>query len=293
MEPIVARQTWRTLEPLHGMIYFTPLADACYRQVGLAGNREQYFGSRAAALGPVPAEVVIATFYNFFPGLVRRCIPAAWAMAEPSAILAARLEAADRTLVDSLGADVGSAEMAEAAALARRAAERAVELGGAGRPLFAGHASLAWPDEPHLALFHAQTLLREYRGDGHIAALVLAGLDPVETLITHGGTGEVAMRVLKETRDWPDGEWAAGAQRLVARGLLESDGERLSADGVALRQRIEDETDRAALAPYESLGEDGCARLRALARPFSKTLVASGLMAMGRTDRGGDASPST
>jgi hypothetical protein len=282
MEPVIARQTWRTLEPIHGMIYFTPEADACYRAVGLEGSREQYFASRAAALGAVPAEVVIATFYNFHPDLVRRCIPSAWQMAEIGPILDARLEAADRTLRRALGDSVDSGEMREAAAVARAAAEAAVGVGLPGRPLFAGHAGLAWPSEAHLVLFHAQTLLREYRGDGHIAALVLAGLDPVETLITHGGTGEVAMRILQETRAWPDDEWAAGAKRLIERGLLERDAERLTEQGTALRQRVEDETDRSAVAAYAAIGEEGCARLRSLARPFSKALVASGLMSVVR-----------
>ncbi|MEV4080923.1 hypothetical protein AB0J43_11645, partial [Nonomuraea fuscirosea] len=116
------RRTWRTLEPLHGMIYFAPEADAAYRQLGLTG-RMGYFASRAAALGPVRAEVVVATFYNFNPQVVRKAIPAAWSLASPTDILDARLNAVDTTLRLVLGDAIDSPEMAQAAALAWEAAE--------------------------------------------------------------------------------------------------------------------------------------------------------------------------
>src|SRR4051794_35291889 len=174
MDPTVARRMHRTLEPYHGMIYFVPEAQAAYEAIGLTGRRMGYFASRGAPLGAVPADVVIATFFNFNPGLVRRSIPVAWERARPATISDARLGAADAALRRYLGGAVGSPEMRTAADLARRACDGCRTEG---RPLFAGHAALAWPDEPHLVLWHAQTLLRECRGDGHIAALVAAGLD--------------------------------------------------------------------------------------------------------------------
>ena len=178
--PELAHKMWRTLEPYHGIIYFTPHAPVVYAELGIEG-RDGYFASRAAPLGPVSAEVVIATFYNFFPGLVRHAIPAVWEKASPADILAARLAAADLALREILGDAVDGNEVAQAAVLAERVA-RAASL--AGRPLFAAHAALPWPDPPHLALWHAISLLREFRGDGHIAALVTACLDPCEALIT-------------------------------------------------------------------------------------------------------------
>jgi hypothetical protein len=145
--------------------------------------------------------------------------------------------------------------------------------------LFAGHAQLPWPDEDHLVLWHAQTLLREYRGDGHIAALVTAGLSGLEAAITHVATGEVPGAVLVSTRAWPAEEWDAGADGLRARGLLEPGPDLvLTEAGRVQRQWIEDATDAAAVAAYEPLGEDGCARLRALTRPWSKAIVAGGLI---------------
>ena len=122
-------------------------------------------------------------------------------------------------------------------------------------------------------------MLREFRGDGHIAALVANHLDPVEAIVLHAASGEVPVRFLRATRGWPDADWTAAVERLVARRWL-SPGEEggqpaLSPRGAAARAAIEAATDEMAAAPYEALGEDGCAELRALARPFSRTVVAA------------------
>ena len=281
--PTTARKTWRTVEPLHGMIYFAPEAAEAYAALGLRPEAG-YFASRSAPMGAVGAETVIATFFNVHPRLVRAVLPDAWRTAPPEAILDARRQAADRALRRLLGDAVGSPEMARAAELARAAAERASER-PAGRPLFAGHAGLAWPEAAHLVLWHAQSCLREFRGDGHLAALTVAGLDPVEALVVHVASGEVPMGFLRSSRGWSDGEWEAGVERVRVRGWLEDappDGAAsagagapppLNEAGRAARQRVEDETDRLAVFPYEALGEEGCAELRALARPFSRAVV--------------------
>ena len=126
-------------------------------------------------------------------------------------------------------------------------------------------------------LWHAQTLLREFRGDGHIAALVGEGLDGVEALLTHAASGDVPAAVLRATRAWPEDQWRAGVERLRERGFLTGDDEPTFTDaGRALRQRIEDRTDELAVAPYAALGEDGCDRLRALGRDLSRRVVDAG-----------------
>lgn len=234
-------------------------------------------------MGAVDSDVVIATFYNFHPRMVRQAIPAAWKSAEPSAILDARLRAADAALRRLLGDAIGSSEMVRAAELARSAAQRGTEQLG-GRPLYAGHAGLGWPDPPHLVLWHAQTCLREFRGDGHIAALLLAEIGPVDALVFHAASGEVPIAFVKGSRGWSDEEWEAGVIRVRGRGWLDdtvgADGSEpglaLSQAGRAARQRVEDETDRLAMLPHEALGEAGCAELRGLVRPFSHTIVDAG-----------------
>jgi hypothetical protein len=271
---LTARKTWRTVEPIHGMVYFAPEAPASYARLGI---REQagYFVSRSAPMGAVRDSTVIATFFNFRPAMVRSAMAGAWETAPPEVVVAARLEAADGALRRILGDAVSSPEMERAAQLARAAAVRASEQ-CAGRPLFAGHAGLDWPTEPHTVLWHAQTLLREFRGDGHITALLMHDLDPVGALVLHAASGEVPVGFLRSTRGWTDAEWDDGVARLRGRGWVESaegGGLRLSGEGTSVRHRIEDVTDRMAVFPYEALGEEACAELRTLARPFSRTVV--------------------
>lgn len=271
-DPVIARKTWRTVEPVHGVIYFAPEAAASYAAVGLPAEAG-YFASRSAAMGSVGAEVVIATFFNFNPELVRRAIPAAWKAASPEKVLAARVAAADATLRRLLGDQATSADMARAAQLARVAADAACDH-LEGRPLFAAHAGLEWPDEPHLVLWHAQTLLREYRGDGHVALLTAAGLSGIEALVVHAATGEIPVTALQSTRGWSDDQWAAAVESVRSRGWLADGAElHLSSTGAAQRQEVEDATDRLAVDAYAALGEEACGELRRLVRPFSQAVV--------------------
>jgi hypothetical protein len=277
MDARMARKTWRSLEAVHGMIYFTPDAPPAYAAIGISSPRAGYFLSRSAAMGAVSADVVVATFFNFHPGLVRRAMEGGWATAPPEAVTAARLAAVDTSLRRAFGSElVGSAELGRAAELARRAAVVASEH-PEGRPLFAGHASLPWPDEAHLVLWHAQTLLREFRGDGHVAALALAGLSGLDALLSHAGSGDVPSEVLRLTRAWSEEEWATGLESFAARGFVDGAGNFTDA-GRAQRQQIEDATDRAALVAYAALTDDEAGELVALGRTLSEQVVAAGLM---------------
>lgn len=269
-----ARKTWRTLEPLHGMIYFVPEATEAYARLGISG-RVGYFASRAAPMGAVTADVVTSTFFNFNPELVHVAIPGSWEIATPLQLVAARFAAVDTALRRLLGdAVVESEEMVRAASLARSAAEAASRAGLEGRPLAAAHAEVAWPEEPHLQLWHAQSILREFRGDGHIALLVVHGLSGIEALVTHAAAGDVPAGVLRATRAWSDEAWQEAVDGLRDRGWLETGDElRFTEWGHAQRREIEDGTDALATAPYAALGDDRCAELRTLARPWSRTLA--------------------
>lgn len=275
-----ARHLYQRLEPLHGFIYFSPEAAEEYATLGLTGQ-DGYFASRAAAMGAVGSEVVLATFFNFQPRLVRRALPSAWDVTTPAEVLAARLRGADATLRrifdEAEDVAVDDAELAEAAALARRAAEACRPEG---RPLFAAHAGLPWPEEPHLQLFHAITLLREHRGDGHVAALTLENLDNGDVLVTHAASDEFGLPewILQQTRGFSDEQWADAKARVRERGLIDDD-DHLTAEGKELRQRIEDRTDAAALPPWEALGDEACARLLELARPYGRAVLKSGIFA--------------
>lgn len=254
------------------MVYFVPEAEEELTAIGLRPGRMCYFASRSAAMGPVPAGVVAATFYNFNPALVARHIPRAWGLASTDTILAARQRAADRALRRLLGAAVTSDAVTEAAELARAAAS---DLAPGGRPLFAAHAELPWPDEPHLVLFHAVTLLREHRGGGHIAALLHAGLSGLHALITHTATGRgFTVAAAKATRGWSEDEWTDGIAALRGRGLLDDAG--LTDAGATVRAAVEADTDRLAEAPWQRLGPDKTARLTELGKSLSRTISAAG-----------------
>jgi hypothetical protein len=280
MDSLLARKMWRTLEPYHGLIYFAPEATAAYEALGVHG-RDGYFASRAAPMGAVPAEVVIATFFNFNPEVVRHAIPAAWEATTPARLLEARASAAGTSLRRALGELLDDPRVARAAELARTATDGCTI---AGRPLYAGHAGLPWPDAPPVALWHAISLLREFRGDGHIACLVDAGLDGIDALVLHAASGEVPRVVLQTSRSWSDDAWDASVARLGERGLVQPDGSFTEA-GAALRQHVEDRTDALAVAPWSVLGEDACEELRGIVRPLSKAIVASGTFGFGSRER--------
>ena len=274
--PEIARRTWRTAEPLHAMVYFTAEPQEEYAALGfdLKANRAAgYFPARAAAMGAVTADVVQATFFNFSRLAVDFGMADAWDVASPEQLVQARYRGADRALRRLCGDLLDDPGVAEAAELARAAAEGCTPYG---RPLYAANAGLPWPQEPHLQLFHAQTLLREFRGDGHIAALVTEQVSGLEAAVLHIAMEETwDRRVLQKTRGYSDEEWDGAVARLVERGWLQPDGTFTEA-GRAHRQRVEDLTDELSVCAYERIGEDGCARLRALARPLSQAVLDGG-----------------
>lgn len=274
-EPAI-RRAWRVTEPLHALIYFVPEAPERYAALGLDAATG-YLASRSAAMGAVGPGPVIATFYNFNPAMVTRLLPPAWLRTTPDALLAARLDIADAALRRGLGDDVLTGpEMAEAAALARRAAEAATAH-PQGRPLFAAYADLPWPEPAHLVLWHAQTLLREFRGDGHVATLLLAGVTGLESMILHIASGGAQESFLRPTRGWSRAEWAGAVATLRDRGLVAGDGT-LTEAGAALRAGLEQTTDRLTEPAYAALTPDELARLAELTRPMSRTVVKAGLL---------------
>jgi hypothetical protein len=255
-------------------MYFAPEHDATFSALGLRPGRMSYFAGRAAPMGAVGAGVVTATFYNFSPSLVAHMIPRAWSLASPEQVVAARWELARASLTRLLGKEViDSAEFAELAGLLREACDA---LTPEGRPLYAGHADLGWPGEPLLDLWHAATLLREHRGDGHIAALLHADLNGLEALITYTATGRgFTLAAAKATRGWSDEEWTAEAAALVERGLLDGDGG-LTPEGKDLRARVEAETDVLGADPWLLLGRERTERVIELGKGFARRLVAGG-----------------
>jgi hypothetical protein len=274
LEPRAGRRCHNPLNSLHAAHYFSPDLGRELAAIGVTHPRAVNFAVRSAALGPVGPGAVTAAFYNYKHELVAEHVPAVWRTAAPERVLAGRGRAFDATLRRLLGEEaVASDEMAEAARLALRATEACSRTA---RPLYSAHADLPVPQEPHLAYWHAATLLREHRGDGHLAALMSAELDGLEALVTHTATGRgMTPPWVFTTRGWTQQEWDAAVERLRERGLLDADGE-LTERGTALREEIEAETDRLDRAPYEHLGAEGVRRLTELAIGFARTAAAAG-----------------
>ena len=267
---------WQLMEPYHGLVYFSDeKKKEFFDAAGLKGGWMGYFASRSAAMGPVPAEVVIATFYNFHPKMVRRAIPDAWNFSSPERVLDARLKVADAVLRQALGDLVESDHVPAAAGLAWRAVE-AASLEG--RPLFAAHASLDRPSDPHLSLWLATTCLREFRGDGHVAALVAAGISGLEAHVLMDAEGTIPGELQRAFRGWSEEEWNAAADALRERGLLDSEA-KLTVNGKQLRSDIEATTDRLALEAYRAIGRDGVDELASHMKVLTRAILESGVMA--------------
>jgi hypothetical protein len=273
-EGTLATRGHRLLEWLHAISYFAPEVQQSLTEVGLPAGRTLYFAARAAPMGRVGAGVVTATFYHFNPALVGEHIPLAWTLADPGSIHAARLAGVDRALRRLLGDElIAGAELAEAAGLARRAIEGTP---AEGRPIYAGYAELSWPEPTHLQLWHAATLLREHRGDGHVVALTSQQLSGIDATVSHTATGRGFLpEVARTRRGWSEQQWADAVGRLRGRGLLAADGLALTEAGRQLRAEVEEHTVRLAGGPWQRLG-DQASRLVELLQPLARTVLANG-----------------
>lgn len=264
---MIARDAWEPLELLHAVAYFAPEADAALRATGLRGFWMGYFAGRAAPLGEAGPEVVAATFHGFPLTAVARSLPDAWTYATPTAAWDARREGSVAALRRILGADV---DVAEVAALAQRAALAARHEG---RALSAATAAMSWPDEPLAVLWHAATILREHRGDGHVALLTAAGLDGCEANVLASARGATTLDTQRAARAWTDEAWEEARRTLAARDLVHEG--RLTEEGEALVDHLEQCTDELAQPAYDALTgaeqQDLVAGARRLAAPIVTT----------------------
>ena len=280
MQSQIARAMFQVYEPIVLVGYRAPELQTICKQLGLSEHRMSYYAVRAAALGPVAAEVVSATFYHHTVEMVSPAIPLAWSIATPERIVAARFEAVDGSLRRLLPQEIESAEITEAVELVR---EALMGCSIAGRALFAAHAALPWPSEPHVALWHGLNLLREHRGDGHTSAVMAARLTPSQAApMLIATTGEA-----RDSRSWrwPDDIWNQAVAALQERGWLDDAGV-LTDEGLAARTRIEDETDGLALGPWLQLGKERTHHLWTLLRDLLQVILDQNGLARLRTPIG-------
>lgn len=279
-----ARRMYSLFEPVHAITYFASPATSAWVQAGVRGYWRGYFAGRAAPVGAVGPAPIIAAFFNFAPVMVARALPAVWDLITPAHALDVRQAGAVAALRDLLHLGEQDQVPGPVKAAADRLAAVTEGIDAAGRPLGGPNAALPMPGEPLARLWHAATVLREHRGDGHVAALVAAGLDGPEALALRTGVelatdgarsrqagGVWTREQLQPIRGWTDEEWDAGAARLVDRGLLAPDG-RATARGVALHAELEHATDVAAARPFA--GTLRADELAALLLPIARACAA-------------------
>ena len=271
MEP-AARLLYRLVEPIHLVTYFSPEPTAALMALGHRNYWDGYFAGRAAPLGRVPAEVVHAIFYNFADGEVARHIPRVWNTATPEDALAARERGSAAALRRILGDRANAPALARAAELATKAATGAPTEG---RALYAGLRALPVPKEPVARLWHAATLLREHRGDGHNAALVAEGICGTQAHVLHALSEGIPAEKFGRVHHLPAAQLTAVLDGMRARGLIESYG-RLSDAGRETKQRIESLTDDLAAPAYDNLTPSELDELSAHLKPITAALDAAG-----------------
>jgi hypothetical protein len=267
-----ARRMFELVEPIGVIPYSADDPNEAMFALGFTDYWDTYFAGRAAPLGAaVPAEVVDALFYNFAPGEVARHIPGVWETTTPAAAIAARQAGCVAALRRILGAHVETPAFARAAALLLRAATSApVE----GRPMYAALRALPAPEEAVARMFHAASLLREHRGDGHIAALLTEGVGRLEAHVLFSLAMDLPAERFGRIHHLPAAQLAAVIDGMRARGLIGDDGW-LTEAGRATNQRVEARTDDLAASPYEILDADELADLQAALEPLAELLVAA------------------
>jgi len=266
----LARRMFELVEPIGVIPYSADEPNEAMFGLGFTNYWDTYFAGRAAPLGTsVPAEVVHALFYNFAPGEVARHIPRVWNTTTPQAAIAARQRGCGKALCRILGDRVGTPAFARAGVLLTAAAFSAPLEG---RPMYAALRTLPVPEEPVARLFHAASLLREHRGDGHISALMAEGIGGLEAHVLVALDLGMPAQKFGRIHHLPVSQLSALIDTMKARGLVADDGGFTPA-GRETKQRIEALTDDLAVAPYLILDAAEVDELTAALKPLAAALV--------------------
>ena len=268
----LARTMFDLVEPIGAIPYSTEEPNEAMFAVGFTNYWDTYFAGRAAPLGSsVPAGVVHALFYNFAPGEVARHIPKVWSTTTPEAALAARQEGCVNALRRILGDLVDTPDFTRAVQLLTKAATSAPLEG---RPMYAALRTLPLPEEPVARLFRAASLLREHRGDGHIAALMAEGIGGLEAHVLLAVDMGIPARTFGRIHHLPFAQLSDLIDGMKERGLVEDEA-RFTPAGREVKDRVEVLTDELAVAPYEVLEPDELDELIAALEPLAQKLLAA------------------
>ncbi|MFI5931883.1 hypothetical protein [Actinoplanes sp. NPDC051494] len=267
-----ARAFWAASEPFTVSMFFTPEAASITERAGLPG-RAAYVVLRSAPLGAVPPAVAASAFRSF-PAPVFAVLDNAWQRLTPQAAIDANHEAVLRAASPQIGDP--PADLGDMADLLTEAVEH---LDTSGRALAAANQSVPAQAEPWARLWRALNTLREHRGDGDVAALIAAGLavHDSEVLMAAWAGKHTDSAMLRATRSIDDDSWRAASTRLFDRGLVDAEGE-ITAEAPALRNWVEQVTDKAAADPRRRIGEDRIAPIHQFLTTLSSTLIDAGQM---------------
>ncbi len=268
----LARRMFDLVEPIGLIPYSADEPTEAMFALGFSNYWDTYFAGRAAPLGAsAPADVVHALFYNFAPGEVARHIPKVWSTTTPEAAIAARLEGCARALRRILGDLVDTPGFTRAVELLTWAATSAPLEG---RPMYAALRTLPLPEEPVARLFHAASLLREHRGDGHIAALMAEGIGGLEAHVLLAVDMGMPATSFGRIHHLPSVLLRDLIAGMVDRGLLEDEATFTPA-GRQVKDRVEALTDALAVPPYEALDPGEIDELAAALEPLAQRLIAA------------------
>jgi hypothetical protein len=268
-----ARRLFELTEPISLVNFFSPEPNDSMAELGFRTYWDGYFAGRSAPLGRVPAEVVHAAFYNFAEGEVARHLPQVWDTTTPEAAHAAREQGCVAALRRILGDLVGTPGLARAAELL---AQASISAPTEGRFMYAGLRALPVPEEPVARLWHAANMLREHRGDGHIAALVSERIGGTEAHVLSAlDMGIYPAESFGRIHHLPMARLAEVMDGLRDRGLLDASG-RFTDAGRATKARIESLTDALAEAPYQALDARELDQLIVSLEPISGRLEETG-----------------
>jgi hypothetical protein len=267
----IARRMFELVEPIGALPYSTHEPNEAMFALGFTNYWDTYFAGRAAPLGRTTAEVVDALFYNFAPGEVARHIPQVWRTTTPEAAIAARRLGCGNALRRILGDRVDSPAFARAGDLLLKAATSAPPDG---RPMYAALSALPVPDDAVGRLFHAASLLREHRGDGHIVALRVEGVGGLEAHVLLALEMGMAAEKFGRIHHLPAAQLAALLDGMRRRNLIGDDGW-LSASGRVVKQRVEALTDDLAARPYEFLDPHELDELMVSLEPLAALILAA------------------
>ena len=257
------------VEPI-ATVTFSEVPTEAFLALGMRNYWDGYFAGRAAPLGLAPAAVVHAVFYNFADGEVARHIPWVWGRTTPKEAIAVRERSSAAALRQLIGELADSPDLVRVADLATRAA---VSAPTEGRALYAGLRTLDVPTEPVARLWHAATLLREHRGDGHNAALLAHGIGGTEAHVLLALSLGMRAEEFGRIHHLPKAQLAAVVDGLRGRGLVDAAGGFTDA-GRETKERVEALTDTLAAAAYDVLSADELDELVAGLEPIAAAVSA-------------------